>query len=133
MQCMGYVYRLAAILCISLPWVLAQSASGTSSWETQRLERMKFDQIARELRAGEGRRIADLGAGQGAFSAALARLTGPQGIVYAVDIDEQALKALEKRKRDGALVNLEVIHATEDDPRLPREALDAVLLVDTYH
>ncbi len=65
--------------------------------------------------------------------AALAKAVGPKGKVYAVEISEESVKRLEARKAKDALANLEVIRDTEDDPKLPKAALDGVLMVNTYH
>jgi ubiquinone/menaquinone biosynthesis C-methylase UbiE len=129
-----YLCLLCALLAgVCLPRALSQPASALPSWEEKRLQRMKFDEIVSALGAREGHQIADLGAGEGAFSAALARVVGPQGMVYAVDIDEEVLKRLRKRVADSGLRNVEVIHGAEDNPKLPEGSLDGVLLVDTYH
>ena len=112
---------------------LAQPASVLTSGEEQHLGRMKFEELVRALDAGEGRRIADLGAGEGAFSFALARVVGERGAVVAVDINESSLKRLQKRVADGAIRNVEVVAGAEDDPHLEAGSLDAVLLVITYH
>lgn len=125
---------LAAILggiCFFL--TPARPAVAAPAWEETRLKRMKFDQIVRALGVREGSRIADLGAGEGTFTAALSRVVARTGTVYAVEIDKAALERLKKRKREEDLQNVEVIHAAEDDPKLPAESLDGVLLVDTYH
>jgi ubiquinone/menaquinone biosynthesis C-methylase UbiE len=47
--------------------------------------------------AGRGGRWADLGAGEGAFTLALAELLGRDGHIVAVDKDRAALRALEGR------------------------------------
>jgi ubiquinone/menaquinone biosynthesis C-methylase UbiE len=94
---------------------------------------MKFDEIVTALGAREGHHIADVGAGEGAFSVALARVVGPRGMIYAVDINEEVLKRLRKRVAEGALKNIEVIHGAEDNPKLAEGSLDGALLVDTYH
>jgi tRNA A58 N-methylase Trm61 len=115
------------LLC--LLWALPALAQPTE--EEKLLERMKFSEIAAALGAQEGSRIADLGAGEGAYSAALARVVGAPGRVYAVELNGEGVKRLQKRFAESR--NVEVIQDTEDDPKLPQGALDAVLLVDTYH
>lgn len=94
---------------------------------------MKFAEIVAALGAREGHHVADVGAGEGTFSVALARVVGSSGRIYAVDISADALERLRKRVAGDGLGNLEVIHAAEDNPQLPESSLDAVLLVDTYH
>jgi SAM-dependent methyltransferase len=81
----------------------------------------------------EGRRVADIGAGQGLFTRALSARVGPGGRVYAVEISDEALAALAALR--DSLPNVEVVTGTETDPRLPLAAgaLDAALIMNTYH
>lgn len=57
---------------------------------------------------------------------------GEEGKVYAVDIDEPAIKKVQARKEQGNIKQVEPILSESADPRLPND-LDAVLIVDTYH
>jgi predicted methyltransferase len=79
-----------------------------------------------------GQRVADIGSGSGYFTFHLAARVGPAGKVYAVDIDDAALKKLRARQDQQKLTQIETILGESADPRLPGE-LDAVLIVDTYH
>jgi ubiquinone/menaquinone biosynthesis C-methylase UbiE len=80
-----------------------------------------------------GARVADVGAGSGYFAVRLARRVGPTGRVYASDIQPEMLRLLRRRLTREALTNVEVVQGTERDPRLPRRALDLILMVDVYH
>jgi ubiquinone/menaquinone biosynthesis C-methylase UbiE len=85
-----------------------------------------------ELRIAEGSTVADLGAGGGWFTIKLARRVGPNGLVYAEDIQPQMIELIQRRSQRERLKNVRTILGTASDPRLPRR-LDAVLIVDTYH
>lgn len=89
------------------------------------------DRIMDALRIADGSRVADVGAGGGWFTIRLAHRVGPNGRVYAEDIQPLMIAAIERRVRREGLVNVQPILGTPTDPRLP-EDLDAVLLVDTY-
>jgi SAM-dependent methyltransferase len=80
-----------------------------------------------------GARVADVGAGDGFFTVRLARAVGPAGRVIAEDIDGEALARLRARVADELLGNVEVVQGEADDPRLPVDTLDAVLVVNAYH
>ena len=80
-----------------------------------------------------GANVADIGAGDGWLTVLLARAVGPAGRVYAEDIDPSALQAIRKRTREEALDNVEVVEGVIDDPRLPRESLDAAIIISAYH
>jgi len=88
--------------------------------------------IMDELRIAEGSVVADLGAGGGWFTIRLARRVGPNGLVYAEDIQPVMLEAIRRRAQHERLTNVRTILGTPSDPRLPRR-VDAVLIVDAYH
>jgi ubiquinone/menaquinone biosynthesis C-methylase UbiE len=93
----------------------------------------KPDLIMDALRIGEGSVVADLGAGGGWFTVRLARRVGPNGRVYAQDVQSQMLQAIRRRVDRDGFRNVEYVHGEPTDPRLPADALDAVLIVDTYY
>jgi hypothetical protein len=47
--------------------------------------------------------------------------------------DPIALQAIRKRVREEGLDNVEVVEGAIDDPRLPRESLDAAIIISAYH
>ena len=85
------------------------------------------------LGIGERSAVADVGAGGGWFTVRLARRVGPNGVVYAQDAQQLMLDSISRRVVREGLANVRYIHGDRLDPKLPREALDAVLMVDTYH
>jgi ubiquinone/menaquinone biosynthesis C-methylase UbiE len=93
----------------------------------------KPDQIMDALGIADGSHVADLGAGAGWFTIRLARRVGPNGIVYAEDIQPQMIEAIERRVSREGLRNVRTVRGTAKDPGLPPSSLDAVLIVDTYH
>ena len=91
------------------------------------------DQIMDTLGIAEGSVVADIGAGGGWFTIRLARRVGANGLVYAEDIQPQMLEATMRRVARESLRNVRPVLGTAEDPHLPAGALDAVLIVDTYH
>ena len=63
----------------------------------------------------------------------LARRVGPNGIVYAEDIQRLMIEAIQRRVQKEGLTNVRTVLGTRDDPRLPAASLDAVLIVDAFH
>jgi predicted methyltransferase len=92
----------------------------------------KPDQIMDALGVADGAVVADLGAGGGWFTLRLARRVGPNGIVYAEDVQPQMIEAIGDRVRREGLTNVRTVLGTTEDPRLPRP-VDAALIVDAYH
>ncbi len=92
----------------------------------------KPDQIMDALGIAEGSAVADIGAGAGWFTIRLARRVGPNGVVYAQDIQREMLDAIRRRVGREELRNVETRLGTARTPNLPAGALDAVLVVDVY-
>jgi ubiquinone/menaquinone biosynthesis C-methylase UbiE len=80
-----------------------------------------------------GSTVADIGAGVGYFTWRLAERVGPGGIVYGEDIQQPMLDSLTKNMIGRHLNNVRAVLGTADDPRLPKNSVDLVLLVDVYH
>ena len=91
----------------------------------------KPDEIMDALNIADGATVADVGAGFGWFTVRLARRVGPNGRVYAEDIQRPMLEAIGYRVRREELTNVETVLGTPEDPKLPA-GLDAVLIVDVY-
>ena len=92
----------------------------------------KPDQIMDAVGVADGSMVADIGAGAGWFTIRLARRVGPNGIVYAQDVQRQMLDAIRRRVAKEGLKNVETRLGVGSDPRLPAAALDVVLVVDVY-
>jgi predicted methyltransferase len=91
------------------------------------------DRIMDALGIADASAVADVGAGSGWFTIRLARRVGPQGVVYAQDVQPEMLNAISRRVQREGLANVRPILGRGSDPRLPQGTLDAVLLVDAYH
>ena len=90
------------------------------------------DQIMDALLIAEGSTVADLGAGGGWFTIRLAGRVGPNGKVYAEDVQPEMIESIKRRVDRAQLKNVVPVLGTESDPRLPGR-LDAVLMVDSFH
>ena len=77
--------------------------------------------------------VADIGAGVGYFTWRMAERVGPEGKVYASDIQPGMLAQLKKNVAARGLTNVIPVRGTDVDPKLPVGKLDLVLLVDVYH
>jgi predicted methyltransferase len=91
------------------------------------------DRIMDALGIYDGAVVADLGVGSGWFTVRLARRVGPNGLVYAEDVQPEMIQATVRRVQREALRNVKPILGTEDDPKLPPQQIDAVLIVGIYH
>jgi ubiquinone/menaquinone biosynthesis C-methylase UbiE len=89
-------------------------------------------EIMDALGVAEGSVVADLGAGSGWFTIRLAARVGPNGHVYAEDVQRPMIQAIKVRVERLGLTNVTPVFGTASDPHLP-VAVDAVLIVDAYH
>src|SRR5262245_47749764 len=92
----------------------------------------KPDQIMDALHIAEGSKVADIGAGAGWFTIRLARRVGPNGIVYAQDVERLMIEAITRRVRREGLRNVETKLGSGSDPKLAPASVDAALVVDSY-
>src|SRR6266566_1687236 len=86
---------------------------------------------ALKLKPGDG--VADIGAGTGYYSWRMAKLVGDQGLVYAVDIQQEMLDLLATKMAERKITNVKGVLGTITDPKLPAHSVDLVLMVDVYH
>jgi predicted methyltransferase len=92
----------------------------------------KPDEIMDALSIADGATVADIGAGAGWFTIRLARRVGPNGIVYAQDVQRQMLEAIRRRVSREGLLNVRPRLGTGAEPNLPTGTIDAILVVDVY-
>jgi len=84
------------------------------------------------LGVAEGSIVAELGAAGGWFTLQLARRVGPNGRVFAEDIQPAMLEAINRRMQKENLSNVTTVLGTPSDPRLPA-GIDAALINDAFH
>ena len=147
-RCLGPISVLLASLCVP---VLARAQSGSAAPSAQRKtsrpytgdlsifddpgrdERLQITRVMDMLGIEPGKNVADIGAGSGWFTVRAARRLTGSGTVYAVDINPEAIHYIDQRTKKEHLQNIKTILSKPDDPELPADSIDAVLLLKTYH
>ncbi|HUI82760.1 MAG TPA: class I SAM-dependent methyltransferase [Candidatus Binatia bacterium] len=139
---------LALVVCAPLPRLQAQTPAAStqrrptstpytgdlSIFETPgRDQRLHIDQVMDILAIGPGKTVADIGAGSGWFTVRAARRVTGTGMVYAVDINPKAITCIDSRAAKEQLHNVKTVLGNPDDPKLPANSIDAVLLLKVYH
>jgi ubiquinone/menaquinone biosynthesis C-methylase UbiE len=76
--------------------------------------------------------VADIGAGTGYYTFRIAPKV-PKGKVYAVEIQDDAIKYLNDRSKKLKQNNIMVVKGSELSPNLPDNAVDLAIMVDVYH
>lgn len=93
----------------------------------------RTDLLVAQLGLRAGMAVADVGAGTGYFSRRIAPLVGPEGRVYAVDVQAQMVKMLEALAKTPGLERIKPILGSNADVRLPALSIDLAIMVDVYH
>jgi predicted methyltransferase len=150
---LGPISALVAVLLLAGLWgpapVHAQSSSAPASTERKtstpytgdlsifdspgRDKRLQINRVMDTLGIAPGKNVADIGAGSGWFTVLAARRVTGSGTVYAVDINSEAIQYIDQRAKKEHLQNVKTILSKPDDPQIPADSIDAVLLLKTYH
>jgi ubiquinone/menaquinone biosynthesis C-methylase UbiE len=91
------------------------------------------DRLAQILKLKAGSAVADVGAGSGEMSIAMASRVAPGGIVYSTEIDPKSLDKIRAAVKKARLRNVIVITAKQHDTGLPSNSCDAIFLREVYH
>jgi len=122
---LSMLYGVLGAICLILSCTFV-SAEDRNDWQQP-------DRVMSDLGMKPGTRVADIGCGEGYFTLQLARAVGPQGLVFAVDINTRALAALKKQADQQLLTNVTVVVSESTDTRLPVESVDVLLISDVLH
>jgi FkbM family methyltransferase len=98
-----------------------------------RVEEEQPEAMLNALKVPRAATVADVGAGVGYHSIRLARKVGPQGTVYATDVQPEMLRMLRENARAARVTNIKPVRCTQADTGLPEGAIDLILMVDVYH
>lgn len=96
-------------------------------------ERLQIQRVMDLLGIRHGSGVADIGAGSGWFTVRASARVGSTGTVYAEDINPQAIQYIDQRIQKEKLTNVHTLLGTPDDPKLPPQSVDAVLMLKVYH
>jgi ubiquinone/menaquinone biosynthesis C-methylase UbiE len=97
-----------------------------------RIQGLKIGEIVAALKLKPGMLVADIGAGSGVFSLALARAVRPGGKLYAVEVDEKLIAHITEVGTEQGVTNIEGIYAEYNDPLLP-PGIDLAFIHDVLH
>ncbi len=115
---------LVTLLCLGCTRGLAQSSNDVAA-ESARLAGVL------DLRAGMT--VAEIGAGAGEFTVAIAKRLGPSGAMFSTELDKYKLEDIKRATDAAGLRNVKVIEAAEASTNLPPSCCDAIFMRRVYH
>jgi len=107
---------------------VAQSLSAHDREQTQ-----KPRDLVAQLKLSPGMTVTDIGTGVGFMLPYLHEAVGPNGKIIAEDIFPDFLARAKATAASKQLNNVEFIHGTDKDPKLPPASIDVTLVLDVYH
>jgi ubiquinone/menaquinone biosynthesis C-methylase UbiE len=130
--------RLSFLLAL---WSVTATAQTPDPWKdvykesawADRDKWQKPNELIRFMQIDKGSQVADVGCHEGYMSFKLASVVGKEGKVYAVDVKQERLDKLTEHARNRQVENIIAIKGEYDNPKLPVNMLDAVIIIDTYH
>jgi ubiquinone/menaquinone biosynthesis C-methylase UbiE len=141
----------STVVALALAAVLAAQAPGVHPISGRRfapvmgyqgaewLERSERDQeeepdvALKVLKIPKGAAVADIGAGSGYITEKLSAHVGPEGRVFANDVQPQMLQILARRLAIRRITNVTLVQGAIDDPKLLSASVDLAIMVDVYH
>jgi len=99
----------------------------------QRLQEERTDLLIQQLNLKPGMVVGDIGAGTGHISTMMTERISPDGVVWAVDIQPQMIKMLQKKAESLPKGRLQIRQSSEKNLNLPDRILDVAIMVDVYH
>jgi ubiquinone/menaquinone biosynthesis C-methylase UbiE len=115
--------------------VLSAVSAGCESWTGGgfRTDGSEMPRIRQVLTLETGKVVADVGAGKGELTFALAKEVGPKGRVFSTDIDPGRLRGLREAVVAARLDNVTVVEGFVSETGLPPDCCDAIVLRRVYH
>jgi precorrin-6B methylase 2 len=89
--------------------------------------------IAELLALHNGSVVADIGAGTGPLTIAIAPYVGPTGRVYSTDLEPARLAEIQKAADDAGLHTVTVLRGDASQTNLPAGSCDGIFMRDVYH
>lgn len=118
-----------------LALVLATACAGCESWTGFgfRADGGEMARLREVLALESGKVVADVGAGKGELTFALAKAVATTGHVYSTEIDPERLRRLREAVVAAKLDNVTVVEAHASNTGLPANCCDAIVLRRVYH
>jgi ubiquinone/menaquinone biosynthesis C-methylase UbiE len=125
--------RGAGAAAVALSFSAVCAGCGNWSGFGFRADGAEMPRLRQVLALKTGTVVADVGAGKGGLTFALAEEVGPNGRVFSTEIDPGRLRRLREAVAAAKLDNVTVVEAHGSETGLPPNCCDAILLRRVYH
>jgi len=124
-----------AIALAALVLLLVSIGAGLRTWRGVGFHAngTELPRLRQVLALAPGMSVADVGAGNGQLTVALAGEVGSSGRVYSTDIDPDSLERVRAVVAGAGIANVALVRAQAGDTRLPANCCDAIVLRRVYH
>jgi len=102
------------------------------AWEERDLWQ-RADELIGKLALKPGSQVADIGCNEGYMTIKLSKAVTGKGRVFAVDVNQSKLNLLREHLDEREIANVSIVEGEYDNPKLPINTLDAVIILDAYH
>ncbi len=121
------LFRQVAILSFGIGFVVASALPARGQSDADDAAR-----LIGALAIAPGQSVAEIGAGSGALTVAIARQVGPGGRVYSNELSGRQREAIGRAAARAALANVTVVEGHRERPNLP-DGCDAIFMRDVFH
>jgi ubiquinone/menaquinone biosynthesis C-methylase UbiE len=119
----------------AVPVLLLAVAIGSpiAAQDGARRDAADVERLVKALEVKDGSVVAEIGAGGGELTVALAKVAGPTGRIYSNELNKDRLQAIRKRVDDASLQNVTIVEGREDVANLPEGCCDGIFMRLVYH
>jgi len=128
--------QITGLLVLSTLFSFGQDPWKNVYTETAWVDRDKWqkaDELIFQLNIKQGSKVADVGSHEGYMTVKLSRIVSSKGRVFAVDVEQPKLDKLKYHLSKRNITNVELVKGDHDNPKLPLNSLEAVVILDSYH
>ena len=121
---------ITAFVNAGLAFVLA---AGIAAAQDARQNTADAEWLIKVLEVRSGSVVAEIGAGDGALTFALARAAGPSGRVFSNELNKERLGALGREAAKQQVTNVTTVEGRDNETNVPDGCCDAIFMRNVYH
>src|SRR5947208_2906948 len=116
-----------------VPALVLAAATGTLQAQSAQQNAADAERLIRALDIKPGSTVAEIGAGGGELTVAIAKAVGETGRVYSNELNKDRLATIRRAAEDAGLKNVTTVEGKEDVANLTESCCDAIFMRNVYH